>query len=108
MTDISKPHDTLFKGTLQHKKIMQDWLQAHLPPEIIALADMSTLAPVPTEFIPKWPQTLHSDVVYSCLINGHPGYFHIIAEHVRREVVPLKSRKGKVDPDPYCCFPGAG
>ncbi len=60
---------------------MQDWLQAHLPPEIVALADMSTLAPVPTEFIPKWPQTLHSDVVYSCLINGHPGYFHIVAEH---------------------------
>lgn len=81
MADISQPHDTLFKRTLQHKKIMQDWLQAHLPPEMTSLVDMSTLTPVPTEFIPKWPQTLHSDVVYSCLINGHPGYFHILCEH---------------------------
>jgi recombination-promoting nuclease RpnB len=81
MPEISKPHDLLFKRTLQNKKIMQDWLHAHLPEEIIALTDMSTLTPVPTEFIPQWPETLYSDVVYSCCINEQPGYFYIAAEH---------------------------
>ncbi|MCX2956573.1 MAG: Rpn family recombination-promoting nuclease/putative transposase [Candidatus Regiella insecticola] len=31
MSSISKPHDALFKRSLQHKQITVDWLVHHLP-----------------------------------------------------------------------------
>ncbi|WP_342221909.1 Rpn family recombination-promoting nuclease/putative transposase [Candidatus Fukatsuia endosymbiont of Tuberolachnus salignus] len=81
MPDISKPHDKLFKGTLQHQQITLDWLKAHLPKRILKLIDISTLKMVPNELSPKWPDTLYSDVVFSCKIKGQLSYIYILAEH---------------------------
>ncbi|GFN45426.1 Rpn family recombination-promoting nuclease/putative transposase [Candidatus Regiella insecticola] len=81
MSKISKPHDCLFKGSLQHKQVMLDWLVHHLPKETLALIDTDTLVMVPNEYVPQWPDTLYSDIVYSCKIGGKPGYIYIAAEH---------------------------
>ncbi|EGY29122.1 putative protein (putative transposase or invertase), partial [Candidatus Regiella insecticola 5.15] len=81
MSSISKPHDALFKRSLQHKQIMVDWLRAHLPKHIMALIDITTLALASNEYIPQWPDTLYSDLVYSCKIGGHPGYIYLASEH---------------------------
>lgn len=81
MTKISKPHDRLFKHSLQEKKIMQDWLQAHLPPATLELLELDTLSITPTEVIPKFKNPIFCDVVYNCRIKNQPGYIVVSAEH---------------------------
>ncbi|EFL91982.1 transposase [Candidatus Regiella insecticola LSR1] len=81
MSSISKPHDALFKRSLQHKQIMVDWLVHHLPKETLALIGTATLKMASSEYVPKWPDTLYSDIVYSCKIGGKPGYIYLAAEH---------------------------
>jgi len=80
MTEGSHPHDSFFKRSLQEKKIMMDWCQAHLPEKMLPFIDLSTLSMVSNEFI-NWPNKLHSDIVYSCQMYHQPGYLYLSAEH---------------------------
>lgn len=81
MSEIHNPHDALFKRALQEKKIMQQWLQAHLPKNILSLLELDSIVLAPNEFLPKIDHKLFSDVVYSCKIREQLGYIMIAVEH---------------------------
>lgn len=81
MTKIANPHDALFKRSLQEKKIMQQWLKAHLSPATLGYLDLETLTLAPNEHLPKINRKLFSDIVYRCDIKGKSGYIVVAAEH---------------------------
>lgn len=81
MTEIFNPHDSLFKHSMQDKKTMQQWLQAHLSEKTLSYLRLDSLVLAPNEFLPKISDKLFSDIVYSCKIKRKPGYIFIAAEH---------------------------
>ncbi len=105
---IVNPHDAFFRQFLSRTEVARDFLQIHLPADIADRCQWDTLAIESSSFVEPDLRQYYSDIVYSMRIGSDAGYLGCVIEHVRREVVPLKSRKGKVDPKPYCCFPGAG
>lgn len=80
-TVATMPHDAVFKNFLTHTDTARDFLDIHLPEEIKAICDLSTLTLESGNFVEESLQEQYSDVLYSVSMQGHPGYLHILIEH---------------------------
>lgn len=80
-TVATMPHDAVFKNFLTHTDTARDFLDIHLPKEIKAICDLSTLTLESGNFVEESLQEQYSDVLYSVSMQGHPGYLHILIEH---------------------------
>ncbi|EMM0379234.1 Rpn family recombination-promoting nuclease/putative transposase [Pluralibacter gergoviae] len=76
------PHDLTFKQFLTHPDIARDFILLHLPPELQAVCDLSTLQLESGSFVEPGLRPFFSDVLYSMkTVSGHSGYVHVLIEH---------------------------
>ncbi|WP_421667055.1 Rpn family recombination-promoting nuclease/putative transposase [Pluralibacter gergoviae] len=76
------PHDSTFKQFLTHPDTARDFMQLHLPADLQALCDFSTLKLESGSFIEDNLRPYFSDVLYSLkTVNHDDSYIHVLIEH---------------------------
>lgn len=76
------PHDATFRQFLTQPEIARDFMEIHLPPELRAICDLSTLKLESGSFVEDDLRQYFSDVLYSLkTTTGNDGYVHVLIEH---------------------------
>ena len=76
------PHDLVFKQFLTHSETARDFMQLHLPTELQAVSDFSTLRLESGSFVEESLRPYFSDVLYSLRTTaGDESYIHVLIEH---------------------------
>lgn len=75
------PHNAVFKTFLAHPRTARDFLTLHLPPELLALCDLSTLKLESGSFVEDDLRPYYSDVLYSLKTRAGDGYLQVVIEH---------------------------
>ena len=76
-----KPHDRFFRQTLTNVAIAKDFLEIHLPTEILTKVDLTSLELYPDSFVEQELQEKIADLVYKVKIQGEYGYITLLIEH---------------------------
>ncbi len=78
----STPHDAAFRQFLTQPEIARDFMLIHLPPELRAVCDLSTLKLESGSFVEDDLRQYFSDVLYSLQTTaGDDSYVHVLIEH---------------------------
>jgi predicted transposase YdaD len=101
VTINNKPrHDKLFRKALENPIVAHEFIEAHLPKEILQRLDTKTLTLEKESFVEPDLTNSISDVLFSCKMeakanNGNnyykDSYIYLLLEHVRHEVAHIKS-----------------
>lgn len=76
------PHDATFRQFLTQQEIARDFMELHLPAELRAVCDLSTLKLESGSFVEDDLRQYFSDVLYSLkTTHGDDGYVHVLIEH---------------------------
>lgn len=78
---IKKLHNLFFKGALKNKQVAQDLLLCYLPAQLCKRINFETLKPTDKSFVRQHLREFHSDIIYTCLIDGKPSYIYFIIEY---------------------------
>jgi predicted transposase/invertase (TIGR01784 family) len=81
MTAQKPKHDQLFRKSLENPIVAYELLQAHLPQEVLAIIDTSTLKLEKESFIEPDLSTSIADVLFSVKFNDTDGYIYLLLEH---------------------------
>jgi predicted transposase/invertase (TIGR01784 family) len=81
MKNIPTPHDSLFKKFFGEVGVVNDFLQIHLPPALLKICDLGTLAITSGSFVEDDLATQYSDMLYSMHTLGGTGYVYCLIEH---------------------------
>ncbi|KGT91280.1 hypothetical protein NG99_16895 [Erwinia typographi] len=81
-SSIPTPHDATFRQFLTQPEIARDFMDIHLPAELRAICDLSTLKLESGSFVEDDLRQYFSDVLYSLKTTaGDDGYVHVLIEH---------------------------
>ncbi|EJR7830525.1 TPA: Rpn family recombination-promoting nuclease/putative transposase [Salmonella enterica] len=76
------PHDAAFKAIMSRPEAVRDFMDIHLPAELRALCDFSTLKLENTSFVEDELRGYYSDLIWSLrTTKGGDGYIHLLVEH---------------------------
>ena len=75
------PHDAAFKAFLSHPDTARDFIAIHLPDELRAVCDLSTLKLESGSFVEESLRAYFSDVLWSLKTTAGDGYIHVLIEH---------------------------
>ncbi|WP_239953402.1 Rpn family recombination-promoting nuclease/putative transposase [Pantoea sp. Z09] len=76
------PHDAVFRQLLSQPDVARDFMEIHLPPQLLALCDLSTLRLASGSFVEDDLRPYFSDVLYSMKTrSGGDGYVQVLIEH---------------------------
>jgi predicted transposase/invertase (TIGR01784 family) len=75
------PHDATFRQFLAQPDIARDFMELHLPTELRAICDLSTLKLESGSFVEDDLRQYFSDVLYSVKTMEGDGYVHVLIEH---------------------------
>lgn len=76
------PHDATFRQFLTQPEIARDFMELHLPTELRAVCDLSSLKLESGSFVEDDLRQYFSDVLYSLkTTEGDDGYVHVLIEH---------------------------
>lgn len=75
------PHDATFRQFLTQSEIARDFMDLHLPDELHAICDLSTLKLESGSFVEADLRQYFSDVLYSLKTACGEGYIHVLIEH---------------------------
>jgi len=75
------PHDATFRQFLTQPEIARDFMELHLPAELRALCDLSTLKLESGSFVEDDLRQYFSDVIYSLKTTAGDSYVHVLIEH---------------------------
>lgn len=75
------PHDATFRQFLTQPDIARDFMELHLPAELRAICDLSTLKLESGSFVEDDLRQYFSDVLYSLKTTAGDGYIHVLVEH---------------------------
>jgi len=81
MTSQKPKHDQLFRKSLENPIVAYELLQAHLPKEVLAIIDTSTLKIEKESFIEPDLTASIADVLFSVKFNETEGYIYLLLEH---------------------------
>lgn len=81
MSNLSFPHDGLFKSFLGNLEMARSFLAVHLPAHIKDLCDLSTLKIESGSFVEENLRQHFSDILYSLKIKDNIGYIYTLLEH---------------------------
>jgi predicted transposase/invertase (TIGR01784 family) len=84
----SQPHDAFARCMLSEPAHAAAFFQGHLPKDIVAAADWSTLALQPASFVRQNLQQSHTDLLYRVQVAGRDVLLHLLLEH-QTSVDPL-------------------
>jgi predicted transposase/invertase (TIGR01784 family) len=76
-----RPHDALFKATMEDPARAADLLRLVLPTEILAHADLASLAVEPGSFVDDELADEHTDLLLSLPYRGRPALVYVLVEH---------------------------
>ncbi|MEN4758119.1 Rpn family recombination-promoting nuclease/putative transposase [Pantoea agglomerans] len=77
----TSPHDAKFRQFLTQPDIARDFMELHLPAELRAICDLSTLKLESGSFVEDDLRQYFSDVLYSLKTAAGDGYAHVLIEH---------------------------
>ena len=77
----SAPHDAVFRKLLSHADTARDFLQIHLPEQLLALCDLTTLHLESGSFVEEGLRYCYSDILYSLKTAPGDGYLYVLIEH---------------------------
>ncbi|MGL4861472.1 MAG: Rpn family recombination-promoting nuclease/putative transposase [Enterobacteriaceae bacterium] len=80
-TRIFTPHDTIFRKYLAQPEVARDFMELHLPSNLRALCDLTTLKLESGSFIEDNLRPYYSDVLYSLSTSEGDGYIYVTLEH---------------------------
>jgi predicted transposase/invertase (TIGR01784 family) len=76
------PHDATFRQFLTNPDVARDFMEIHLPAELQALCDLSTLKLESGTFVEDDLRQYASDILWSMkTTSGDDGYIHLLLEH---------------------------
>jgi len=76
------PHDAIFRQFLKLPDIARDFMEIHLPAELRAICDFSTLKLENSSFVEANLRQYFSDILYSLkTVGGDKGYVQVLIEH---------------------------
>lgn len=75
------PHDATFRQFLTQPDIARDFMEIHLPEDLRAVCDLSTLKLESGSFVGDDLRQYFSDVLYSLKTMSGDGYIHVLIEH---------------------------
>ncbi|ECI0980290.1 Rpn family recombination-promoting nuclease/putative transposase [Salmonella enterica subsp. enterica serovar Newport] len=75
------PHDATFRQFLTRPEIAREFMAIHLPAELRAICDLSTLKLESGSFVEDDLRQYFSDVLYSLKTTDGDGYIHVLLEH---------------------------
>ncbi|EJE9730238.1 TPA: Rpn family recombination-promoting nuclease/putative transposase [Salmonella enterica subsp. enterica serovar Muenchen] len=76
------PHDAAFRSFLANPDVARDFMDIHLPAELRALCDLSTLHLESGTFVEDDLRQYASDILWSMkTTTGDDGYIHLLIEH---------------------------
>ncbi|MGP3593028.1 Rpn family recombination-promoting nuclease/putative transposase [Vagococcus sp. WN89Y] len=75
------PHDAIFRQFLMQPNIARDFMEIHLPAELRAICDLSTLQLDSGSFVEEKLRPYYSDVLYKLNTTAGDGYIHVLIEH---------------------------
>lgn len=75
------PHDATFRQFLTQPDIARDFMEIHLPADLRAICDLSTLKLESGSFVEDDLRQYFSDVLYSLKTTAGDGYIHVLVEH---------------------------
>jgi len=75
------PHDATFRQFLSQPDIARDFMELHLPAELRAICDLSTLKLESGSFVEDDLRQYFSDILYSLKTSNGDGYIHVLIEH---------------------------
>jgi predicted transposase/invertase (TIGR01784 family) len=75
------PHDATFRQFLTQPDIARDFMDIHLPADLRAICDLSTLKLESGSFVEDDLRQYFSDVLYSLRTTAGEGYIHVLIEH---------------------------
>jgi len=75
------PHDATFRQFLTQPEIARDFMEIHLPAELRAICDLSTLKLESGSFVEDDLRQYFSDVLYGVETVEGTGYVHVLIEH---------------------------
>lgn len=75
------PHDATFRQFLTQPDIARGFMELHLPAELQAICDLSTLKLESGSFVEDDLRQYFSDVLYSLKTTAGDGYVHVLIEH---------------------------
>ncbi len=84
----SQPHDAFARRMLSDPANAAAFFQGHLPSDIVAAADWSTLELQPASFVRQNLQQSHTDLLYTVKIAGREVMLYLLLEH-QTSVDPL-------------------
>ena len=76
------PHDATFRQFLTQPEIARDFMEIHLPAELRAICDLSTLKLESGSFVEDDLRQYFSDVLYGVETVEGTGYVHVLIEHL--------------------------
>ncbi|MCC8371902.1 MAG: Rpn family recombination-promoting nuclease/putative transposase [Rickettsia endosymbiont of Pseudomimeciton antennatum] len=81
MTPDKPKHDKIFRKSMENPIVAKEFLATHLPKDVLALIDSTTLKLEKDSFIePDLSETI-SDVLFSVKFNDTDGYIFLLLEH---------------------------
>ncbi|CAI2538291.1 Putative transposase, YhgA-like [Serratia ficaria] len=75
------PHDAAFKAFLTNPDTARDFIAIHLPAQLRAVCDLSTLKLESGSFVEESLRAYYSDVLWSLKTTVGDGYIHVLIEH---------------------------
>jgi len=76
-------HDQFFKAVFGQPEHAAAYFRSHLPPEIVAQADLSTATLCPGSFVDEQLGERHTDLLYQLQLAGHTALIYVLFEHQR-------------------------
>ena len=85
MSEIKSPHDSFCKEIMSRLEVAADFLTNYLPPDIVALLDLSGLDLIKDSFVDEELRKHFSDLLYCApMQEGGEAFIYILFEHKSR------------------------
>ncbi|KAJ6625043.1 Recombination-promoting nuclease pSLT051 [Pseudolycoriella hygida] len=81
MTQDKPKHDKIFRKSMENPIVAKEFLATHLPKDILALIDRTTLKLEKDSFIESDLSETISDILFSVKFNDKDGYIFLLLEH---------------------------
>ncbi len=76
------PHDRIFRKSLSLIEVARSFFQNHLPPHLLAIINVQTLALCSSNFLNEALKEKESDIIYQAMTNDDiPIYIYLVIEH---------------------------
>ncbi|WP_375334028.1 Rpn family recombination-promoting nuclease/putative transposase [Candidatus Tisiphia endosymbiont of Xenochironomus xenolabis] len=81
MTSDKPKHDEIFRKSMENPIVAKEFLATHLPKDVLALIDSTSLKLEKDSFIESDLSETISDVLFSVKFNDQDGYIFLLLEH---------------------------